>query len=420
MLVVDKFSVEVHLGCQIAGVRYPLDGAYPGPYLTRGFFSILADLFNVVEGTKVFFYQRRIDEPSDARGFLGVWQATKSQNAQLVYEDTNNSIQYTNEKAILGRCPHCGGFSSEISKKLTKVICSECKKDIGGHILPLRFEIEVYQVYQRYLDDNTAYIDITDDGRLSTLIFRKIYGRGRERSVSPILPEESEKLERLLSRMESNEQNQEIPYDPKNCSSSTAPLTSPVETYLDFSKEYPLSIGNRTTQGRLYNDEGEVLWETVMEAWLMHQLACNPIQILDRFSVRDDFQVEWFGNQVLYGIGGERSDVLILLKNRDNFRCVAILIELKKGLVNRNVFGQLNRYAYWIAQLVTANVQNRIANPFFIQPVAIGRKLARSLRLHGAFNFTIPYSTPLSVQVRRPLVLTYVADPNGLTISMRS
>jgi hypothetical protein len=80
---------------------------------------------------------------------------------------------------------------------------------------------------------------------------------------------------------------------------------------------------------------------------------------------------------VLFGIGGEKSDVLLLMRNQANQRCRAVVIELKKGAVDSHSLEQVKSYAYWIAQLATAQVQNAIQRPFEITPIAVGRRVKR-------------------------------------------
>ena len=200
VLVVDKYSQDVHLASLTAGVKYPVKFSnQAGIAYTRGFYSILADLANVQPGVRVFFYRRRVDEPPEARGFIGEWEAIDAP-----YEDLQTDMSY-GTLTIFGCCPHCQCPVSELTEDEPR--CKSCKQGLLGHILPLRIPLGQFHTYSRYLDDNTAYVDITDNGRLSTLIFRKVYGPGRERSVNPILPEEAEKVRRLLARVQGGNMN---------------------------------------------------------------------------------------------------------------------------------------------------------------------------------------------------------------------
>ena len=90
VLVVDKYSQDVHLASLTAGVKYPVKfSRQSGTEYTRGFYSILADLANVQPGVRVFFYRRRVDEPPEARGFIGEWEADGTP-----YEDLQTAIAY--------------------------------------------------------------------------------------------------------------------------------------------------------------------------------------------------------------------------------------------------------------------------------------------------------------------------------------
>jgi hypothetical protein len=414
VLVVDKYSQDVHLAKVSAGVKYPVKyDQQRGIEYTKGFFSILADLANVQPGVKVFFYRRRIDEPPEGRGFLGEWEA-----AGYPYEDLQTTLTYNNLK-ILGCCPHCDCPVSTL--KESKPRCENCGKDLEGHILPLRFLLKPAHLYSRYLDDNTAYVDITDEGRLSTLIFRKVYGEGRERSVNPILPEEAEKLRRLLARVARENKNQQIPSFASSASSSpqiSGPSHPSLNNYLNFRNSFSLLLRGRGYSPLYDTASGKVIYETILEFWLVSKLSRDPSSILEKLSIPPDEQLEWFANQVLFGIGGEKSDVLLLLRNAAGERCRAIVIELKKGAVDLKSLEQIKSYAYWIAQLVTAQVQSSVQRPFRIMPVIIGHRISRGTKPFSEFQLLIPYTPPLEVVVESPKVFTYSVQVVDNTIEL--
>jgi transcription elongation factor Elf1 len=414
VLVVDKYSQDVHLANLTAGVKYPVKyDQQRGIEYTEGFFSILADLANVQPGVKVFFYRRRIDEPPEGRGFLGEWEA-----AGYPYEDLQTTLTYNNLK-ILGCCPHCNCPVStlEESKPQSKPRCKNCGKDLEGHILPLRFPLKPAHLYSRYLDDNTAYVDITDEGRLSTLIFRKVYGKGRERSVNPILPEEAEKLRRLLARVARENKNQQIPSFASSSPQISGPSHPSLNNYLNFRNSFSLLLRGRGYSPLYDTASGEVIYETILEFWLVSELSRDPSSILEKLSIPPNEQLEWFANQVLFGIGGEKSDVLLLLRNAAGERCRAIVIELKKGAVNLKSLEQIKSYAYWIAQLVTAQVQSSVQRPFRIMPVIIGHRISRGTKPFSSFQFQIPYTQPLDVVVEAPMIFRYSVESASLILS---
>jgi hypothetical protein len=414
VLVVDKYSQDVHLANLTAGVKYPVkyDQQRRIEY-TRGFFSILADLANVQSGVKVFFYRRRIDEPPEGRGFLGEWEADG-----YPYEDLQTTLTYNNLK-ILGCCPHCNCPVSTL--KESKPRCENCGKDLEGHILPLRFRLKPAHLYSRYLDDNTAYVDITDEGRLSTLIFRKVYGKGRERSVNPILPEEAEKLRRLLARVARENKNQQIPSFASSSPQISGPSHPSLNNYLNFRNSFSLLLRGRGYSPLYDTASGEVIYETILEFWLVSELSRDPSSILEKLSIPPNEQLEWFANQVLFGIGGEKSDVLLLLRNAAGERCRAIVIELKKGKVDLKSLEQVKSYAYWIAQLVTAQVQGSVQRPFRIMPVIIGNRIghriSRDTQPFSEDRFQIPYTQPLDVVVEAPMIFRYSVESDSLILS---
>ena len=408
VLVVDKYSQDVHLASLTAGVKYPVKfSSQSGIEYTRGFYSILADLANVQPGVRVFFYRRRIDEPPEGRGFIGEWEA-----GGTPYEDLQTAIAYGTLK-IFGCCPICRCPISKLTDN--KPCCDNCGSGLAGHILPLRFPIKQVHAYSRYLDDNTAYVDITDEGRLSTLIFRKVYGAGRERSVNPILPEEAEKLRRLLQRVGIASMNNQVHF-PKVSPHKPPATTRLIDYYINFSQKFPLDGKGQTL---LYDVKTqELVYETVLEFWLMRELANNHSQLLSTLGISPNEQLEWFANQVLFGIGGEKSDVLLLTRNQANQRCRAVVIELKKGAVDSHSLEQVKSYAYWIAQLATAQVQNAIQRPFEITPIAVGRRVKRGTQPFVKFQFQIPYTPSLTVVVDSPRVFTYSVDSANNTLQL--
>jgi hypothetical protein len=408
VLVVDKYSQDVHLASLTAGVKYPVKFSnQAGIAYTRGFYSILADLANVQPGVGVFFYRRRVDEPPEARGFIGEWEAIDAP-----YEDLQTDMSYGTLK-IFGCCPICRCPISKLTDN--KPCCDNCGSGLAGHILPLRFPIKQVHAYSRYLDDNTAYVDITDEGRLSTLIFRKVYGAGRERSVNPILPEEAEKLRRLLQRVGIASMNNQVHF-PKVSPHKPPATTRLLDYHINFSQNFPLDGKGQTL---LYDVKTqELIYETVLEFWLMRELANNHSQLLSTLGISPNEQLEWFANQVLFGIGGEKSDVLLLMRNQANQRCRAVVIELKKGAVDSHSLEQVKSYAYWIAQLATAQVQNAIQRPFEITPIAVGRRVKRGTQPFVKFQFQIPYTPSLTVVVDSPRVFTYSVDSANNTLQL--
>ncbi|MEO0192960.1 MAG: hypothetical protein ABIM46_09290, partial [candidate division WOR-3 bacterium] len=167
-----------------------------------------------------------------------------------------------------------------------------------------------------------------------------------------------------------------------------------------------------------YKDDGSLRFETILEFWLINELASAHENLTEILGLQEGEEIEWFANQILFGIGGEKSDVLVLIKNSDGLRHRAVLIELKRDKVKRDTFDQMRGYAYWIAQLVSANLRDRVASPFTITPIAIGESAALDLSgvtLNGE-SLEIPYDTPLKVKVQSPAVWKYEVNSSGLRL----
>jgi len=104
--------------------------------------------------------------------------------------------------------------------------------------------------------------------------------------------------------------------------------------------------------------------------------------------------------------------------NEAGQRCRAVVIELKKDVVDSQSLEQVKSYAYWIAQLATAQVQNAIQRPFEITPIAIGRRVKRGTQPFVKFQVQIPYTSPLTVVVESPRVFTYSVDSANNTLRL--
>lgn len=196
---------------------------------------------------------------------------------------------------------------------------------------------------------------------------------------------------------------------------SNAGKTAPIKEYLDFSMRYNLK--DKYSQTNILNQNGLDHWGTILEAWFMYELANNPVQVLSFLGVPlpNGYQVKWFGNQVLYGIGGEKSDILILLQDDSGNRAKAILLEIRKDNISNKVFEQIKKYSYRVVQLVTANVRYRTCNPFEIIPIVVGGRASNSIKIPPpTYEFTISYGEPLTVKVHQPIVKTYKADEKGI------
>lgn len=385
VFVVDRNTFPVHRDRGFCGVKNPED------IKTR--YGLYGDLMGLRKGDLVFFYQMRINEDKLSRGFRGVYKVA----SEPFFDDSNiegvpESLGYlgSSNKEVLGKCKKCGySFSEKVgwkdaitktgnSKQVRIRVCKKCGKE-SAPILPNRVLIQTVEHYPYPIDDNTAYIDrddMKDPHRdvLWTMLFRKTFGAGRERSITPILPEEAEKLERLLKKKQKP---------------TKAP---PSKLYPNKDKIKPIKLSIEA------HDDKSVKFESMLRAWFMQNIDKDIPVLRDIIGAKEE--IEYFGNNVLYGIGGENVDVLVLHKRNDE-RFKATVIELKKDKVTKKDFEQIYDYTKWISQLVFSNSSDASK----IQPVLIGREIP---------NTIINLINAKKVETSKPILMEYWVENNTI------
>ena len=388
VFVVDKFTFPVHRDRLFCGVKNPIN------INTR--YGVYADLKALRVGDIVFFYQRRVDESPRERGFRGVYEISSEP-----FFDTREikGCEFPN-LSVRGECPFCGKpFSTKDIEGNKKRKCPSCKRTHSYHILPNRVLITLKEYYEKPVDDNTAYINHTNHGMLWTMLFRKIFGPGRERSINPILPEEGEKLIRLLKRINGK----------------------PTE----FLYHQPYPVDEKILSQKLYIELGEgptVAYESILEAWLMENID-KDIPVLKEI-IGPPEELEYFGNNILYGIGGEKVDILCL-HNKEGKRYKATVIELKRKGIDKRGVEQIEEYPYWIAQLVTVNLPYRDKLKLFeVQPVFIAHTISsnikKSIKGIGEKKFELPYQNPCKIIVKKTIVLKYEVKEENIIFELVS
>ena len=379
VFVVDANTFPVHRDRLFCGVK--------NPYNENTRHGLYADLFALRLGDLIFFYQSRIDEPRKERGFRGIYRAI---SAPFFDKTDVRGVGDSRGLKVFGKCPNpkCGEPYSLQSGKagvLGPRKCPVCKTEHAQHILPNRVLIEAVSYYLNPVDDNTAYINHTNHGMLWTMLFRKTFGAGRARSITHILPEEAQKLARLLRRVNTN----------KSYGSH------------EFKRyKEPKQINEKSIDLNL-GPGPETKFESSLEAWVIRNIDRN-VPVLSE-TIGPPEELEYFGNNVLYGIGGEKVDILCLHENR-GVRYKATVIELKRGAVSEGALSQIDDYAYWVGQLSTANTPTPIEN-FAIQPVLVGGGASPNLKKKlGSFkpwSFPIPLAKKCNVTVKKPILLEY-------------
>lgn len=408
VFVVDADSYPVHRDRLFCGVKNPNKFSKRGEtsIFNTALFGLYADLKALRIGDTVFFYQMRMEEEKYNRGFRGIFKIKNEpffDNDDICgVEESVGGLGSANKK-VLGKCPHCKSSLSEDSKTVKKKVklkngreklknveiyaCKKCEKELDFHILPNRVLIEPIKFFvnkengsEAVIDDNTAYIDRNYIKKnlpiLWTMLFRKTYGRGRERSITHILPEESNKLEFIFKDLFDE-------VDLKNTKPYEKPPTA-------SSIEIPLEC----------DDEGELKIEALLEAWLIENID-KDIPVLSDV-IGNPNELEYFGNNVLYGIGGEKVDVLCI-HNKNGERTRVTVIELKKGKVKEDAIKQIKDYTKWTSQLVFGEDTKETKSK--IQPVVIGVDISDKI---------IEFAKTAIIETQQPILLEYEVKDNTI------
>jgi len=388
VFVVDADSFPVHRDRLFCGIKNPNKNSIMQRTGTSrpnsSHYGLIADLVTLRIGDYVIFYQMRKEEAKFDRGFRGIYRVVSNpffDNSDI--DGLPNSIGSlgSKDKKVLGKCSHCNTELSEKADALTgEKICRSCNTKLEYHILPNRILIEPVIVYETPIDDNTAYIDrnfIKEDlPVLWTMLFRKTSGEGRARSITHILPEEFKKLKKIFeTNCQVSKNNIFQKYSPSNPQNIIIPLDT--------------------------DSSGELKIEAFLEAWLMQNIGINNIKGLNEILGNKD-EIEYFGNNVLYGIGGEKVDILII-HNDGTKRTKATVIELKKGKIISKDIQQIKDYTKWMSQLVFGN--DTTPSKLKIQPVLIGLK-ADTNRINEAKQ--------LITDTQKPILMEYIIKSNNL------
>lgn len=411
VFVVDGETYPVHTGKGFCGVKNPKMG---------GRLGLITDIKTYRKGDYVIFYQMRMGESPLNRGFRDVFRII----SEPFYDDSD--VEFNSNK-VLGKCPICGyPYSEDIIKRAgggVKQVCTNPDGENheipnGQHILPYRVLIEPVMRFEKPVDDNTAYVDVEDFGELPTLRWRKVTGAGRARSAQRILPEEAEKLIRLMKKV--NDEIQDEISETNNYISIEEAESKKLLPTLDIKRDTSGSLlFSCTRNGKFHGEYG-------LECWMLENID-KSVPVLKEL-VGDLEELEFFGNNVQYGVGGENADILLLHK-RNGKRFKVTVIELKKDDVNRDTIDQVlnplkQNYARWIGQLVTANCNPPIEE-LEIQPVMIGFKvrseaIERVKEIQSNFE-TFTKEITLNYKYRnRPNVKVKVSNPILLSYNVRS
>jgi len=349
LFVVDDDTMPIHIQKGFCGI-VKINVTNRSGRDNVSFFGQLSDLMNIKINDLVYFYM----QTKGNKKFFTLQDSHNFKNLEQGYYGIFRVVgkPFISTKEIRGEYPFENYFIFGSNENENYSIHERDEAILP--ILPIRIPIEPINDFEdfknKFVDDNHAYIDKTDEGSLSTLLFKKIKRTGEERSITPILPEEASKIARLIFKQPP--------------------------------KTFPLSIGNNFIRRQDDEEEVNLLMssndgntlsvEAMLEAYILHALN-NNISLNDLDDIIGEYEdIEFCGNQVQYGISGNKVDILILhrkvIAGNASYRYKATVIELKKDKIKKEDILQIIDYQKWIAQLTTFN------NLKAIQPILIGKE----------------------------------------------
>ena len=393
LFVVDDDTIPVHIQRGFCGIIKIEQQNIRGNFNTA-FYGQRADLMNIKVGDLVYFYmltkgQRKFFEVQDGanfdrleQGYYGVFKV--SGKPFMSEEEIKGAYPFENY-FIFGSVENVNypRFQLNINNRIVK-----------PPILYIRIPIKPIEHYEdlenKFVDDNQAYIDKTDEGTLSTLLFKKIKRIGEERSITPILPEEASKIARLLFKQK--KKNFPLNIDHGN-----------LVTNDDQTKEVKLTVSS--ADGQSFD------LEAMLEGYILHRLNNNlPLDGIDDVVGNRD-EIEFCGNQIQYGISGNKVDILLLHKKElggsTAYRYKATVVELKKDQIKKEDIIQIIDYQKWMAQLTTFN------NLKAIQPVLIGKKISTGINQSTKDKIKVALEKIKELGVSTPLFFEYVLSGSG-------
>ena len=360
LFVVNDDTMPVHIQRGFCGISKPRRLNSRGN-LNVSYFGQIADLMNIKIGDLVFFYMMTIKDRAFKlqdenifdeleQGYYGVFEV----DGRPFYSDREIKGSYPFGNYYI--------FGSDTNPHYSNFTITTQNETFPPKVLFGRIPIKPIEHYEedlgnKFVDDNQAYIDKTDEGTLSTLLFKKIKRAGEERSVTPILPEEASKIARLIFKQK--KKNFPLNIDANNFVRND-----------DVSKEIQLDLSS--------GDGVSLDLEYMLEAYMLFSLNNDKPLVGLESIIGDPDEIEFCGNQIQYGISGNKVDILLLhrkeLGGSTNYRFRSTVFELKKDDIKKEDILQIIDYQKWIAQLTTFN------NLKAIQPVLIGKKPSIRMR----------------------------------------
>lgn len=288
--------------------------------------GMIADSQRIRKGDFVIFYlQQNYSEKVWEGKFYGIFKVKED----LSFLDNNDSKQF---------------LKKELKKSLT-----------------FRTLIEPFEVYAKGVTEWEALDEIkhiqSPNQMLWSLIYRKLKGN---RGNTMITIYESERLFKLL-RDKNNRRT--LPGQKFTFNIQTQEINEDNASHFYTGRKEKIDILPRLI--KKYKDNKA--FETHLQAYIVQNIGRGTNKSLDN-SLLNGLSYEWLGNEVSCGVGMQRIDLMLSLK--DTNRKIIMPIELKAVEASFEYVIQIQRYVDWLEQYY---IPNRISD---IQPVLISKKIS--------------------------------------------
>jgi hypothetical protein len=211
---------------------------------------------------------------------------------------------------------------------------------------------------------------------LWSLIYRKLKGN---RGNTMITIYETERLCQLIrdknSRQEINVGKNKLSFD--QCSQQITLTTENSNIYAGRKE----SINLLPRLVAKYQDNKS--FEVHLQAYIVKNIGKKINNSLDNNILGEKFDFEWLGNEVSCGVGMQRIDVMLSVK--ENSQRILIPIELKAVEASIINVKQIQRYIDWIEQYYTPNRQSDI-RPVLVSKKIKNKESERYREIIAAFN----------------------------------
>lgn len=334
VFVVDHKTFKIHLEYLFAGtgaMKYDLvdlnnnSGSILHSTPEKMLVGMMADASRIRKGDNILFY---VQQGETQGKFYGIFKAVNNWSF-LDHNHLTNQIY--------------------LQDKLTK-------------ILTFRTLIEPYKVYAEGVTEWEALDEIKNikapSQMIWSLIYRKLKGK---RGNTMITYYESERLCQLIrdknNKQEIIHQNTMLSFDERM--EIIIDTGKPPNNYDGHQEEINIlpRLNHKSHKGQRF--------EVHLQAYIIKNLGLGINQSLDD-SVLQDKNMEWLGNEVSCGVGMQRIDIMLAVKDGEQPICVPI--ELKAALADAHNIIQIQRYVDWIEQYYLPN------KPSDIQPILITKE----------------------------------------------